>query len=354
MKRKQRLTSGIVILLALILCFSIVGVTDSQAKDKVYKWSFFSAYGPGDSACCEIWPALFKEVEQATDGRLQISVFWSGEHPYKGSDMLKVLRDNQAELTHFYGGFLTSVEPVFGIDAIPMLFPSDSDESFKITLKLWGDLKQDRNGVLENILEERWNGSMIHILPATHQRIHTKGYAIEGIGSLKGHKVRVYSPELAKLVEILGGTPVSIGFGEVYTALSTGMVDGLTTSVYFANQGGFFDFCDTVNLWELMAAVDGLMVNKKALDELPPDIRKTFLDIMHKSAVKPERAELMTNAFVLEQLIKKGKTAYVPTKEKRDAVVERCKTEIWEPWMTQAGADGKAALKQVEAVKKGL
>ena len=266
--------------------------------------------------------------------------------------MLKVLRDGQAELAHFYGGFLTSVEPVFGIDAIPMLFPSDTDESFKITLKLWGDLKQNKDGVLEKILEERWNASMIHILPATQQRIHTKGYAIEGIGSLKGHKVRVYSPELATLVKILGGTPVSIGFGEVYTALSTGMVDGLTTSVYFANQGGFFDFCDTVNLWELMAAVDGLMVNKKALDELPPDIRKTFLDIINESAMKPERAELMTNAYVLEQLIKQGKKAYVPSKANRDAVVERCKKEIWEPWIEQAGTDGKAALQQVNDVKK--
>ncbi len=331
---------------------SFVDCNQVYAKDKVYEWKFFSAYGPGDSACCDVWPALFEKVKRATNGRLDISVFWSGQHPYQGSDMLKVIRDGSAELAHFYGGFLASVEPVFGIDAIPMLFPSDADESFALVSKLWGDFKLDRKGVLERVLEDKWGGCMIHALPASQQRIYTSGYKINGIGSLKGHKVRVYSPELATLVTILGGTPVSIAFAELYTGLSTGLVDGLVTSVYFANAGGFFDFCDTINLWEIMAAADELMVSKKALDKLPPDIRKTFLDIMYKSVTKPERAELETNALVLEELIKKGIQVYVPSQKEREAVIKRCQKEIWAPWVVRAGADAKLALEQVEEVKK--
>jgi len=343
----------LIISLSLFLLVTSFFVCNSaSAQGKVIKWKFFSAYGAGDSACCDVWPALFEKVKKATNGRLEISVFWSGQHPYQGSDMLKVIRDGSAELAHFYGGFLTSVEPVFGIDAIPMLFPSGADESFALVSKLWGDFKLDRKGVLERILEDKWGGCMIHALPATQQRIYSNGYKITGLGSLKGHKVRVYSPELATLVKILGGTPVSIGFGEVYTGLSTGLIDGLVTSVYFANSGGFFDFCDTINLWEIMAAADQLMVSKKALDKLPPDIRKTFLDIMYKSVTKPERAELETNALVLEELIKKGKHVYVPSQKEREAVIKRCQKEIWTPWVVRSGADAKLALEQVEEIKK--
>ena len=161
---------------------------------KVIEWSFFSAYGPEDGACCVVWPRLFEEVKQATGGQLVISAFWSGQHPYEGKDMLKVLKDGEAQLTHFYGGYLTAVEPVFGVDAVPMLLPPDPIMAFKTLARLWGNFEQDRGGVLEDLLESRWNASMVHMLPASAQRFFTRGYAAQGIGSFKGHKLPCLLP----------------------------------------------------------------------------------------------------------------------------------------------------------------
>jgi len=322
---------------------------------KVIKWSFFSAYGPEDGACCEVWPRLFQEIKEATGGQLEITAFWSGQHPFEGKDMLKVIRDGEAQLVHFYGGYLTAVEPVFGVDAIPMLLPVDPMDAFKVISALWGNYSQDRGGVLEDILESRWNASMIHMVPASAQRFFTKGYEAKGIGAFKGHKVRVYSPELAKLVEIMGGTPVSVAFGEVYTSLSTNLIDGLVTSTLFANSGGFFDICNTINMWEIMSATDGLMVGKKALADLPGEVRAVFLKIMHDSAVKPELLELTDNAMVLEKRLLSGKVkAFVPKEEERNKVAAAVEKEIWNPWINKVGEEGKKVLKQVDEVKAGL
>lgn len=333
--------------LSLTGCGTDTGPSEA-GTDEVIEWSFYAAYGPEEGASCAVWEQLFAEVKEKTDGRLIITPYWYGQHPYEGEDMLKALEDGSCQISHFYSGYLSAVEPVFGADAVPMLLPSDPMESWKVTARLWGNFEQDKSGVLESILQDRWNATMVHMLPASPQRFFSVGYKVDGLESLKGHKIRVYSPELGKLVEILGGTPVSVAFSEVYTSLSTNLIDGYVTSVMFAESGGLFDFTDTINAWEIMASTDGLIVDLDELDALPPDIKEIFLTIMHDSAMKPETVELDMNAEIVESRTATGKVEfYTPSEDKRAEVVEVVKKEIWGPWLELTGEDGQKVIEQV-------
>lgn len=343
------------IILALLLVFAVAltGCGGNEeptggASDDVTEWAFYSAYGPDEAASCEVWTRLFDQINQETNGKLVITPYWYGQHPYEGEDMLKALEDGSCQISHFYSGYLSAVEPVFGADAVPMLFPSDPMESWEVTARLWGNFKQDKSGVLESVLEDRWNATMVHMLPASPQRIFTNGYSVDGLGSLEGHKIRVYSPELGKLVEILGGTPVSVAFSEVYTSLSTNLIDGYITSVMFAESGGLFDFTDNINAWEIMASTDGLVVDLDELNALPPDVKDTFLKIMNESAMKPEMIELEMNDEIVDSRVATGKVKFVvPTEEKRAEVVEKVKTEIWGPWLELTGEEGQMVIDQI-------
>lgn len=355
------LKKGIYLFLTIILVLSmtLTGCGTSQDKaasdstsDEVTNWSFYSAYGPDEGACCEVWVKLFDQVKEATGGKLVITPYWYGQHPYEGEDMLKALEDGTAQMSHFYSGYLSSVEPVFGADAVPMLFPSDSMKSWEATSKLWGNFKQDKSGVLEAILEDRWNATMVHMLPASPQRIFTIGYDVDGLGSLKGHKIRVYSPELGKLVELMGGTPVSVAFSEVYTSLSTNLIDGYITSVMFSNSGGLFDFTDTINNWEIAASTDGLMVSLDALNALSPDVKDAFLKVMSDSAMKPETLEIEKNNAIVDELTSAGKVeVFTPTDEQRAEVIKAVEKEIWTPWLETTGEDGQKVLDQISEIK---
>jgi TRAP-type transport system periplasmic protein len=352
LKKIKLLLFVFVLILACVLAGCAAQPTQEEADeqvDEVIKWSFFSAYGPEDGACCVVWPRLFEEVEEATGGRLVIETYWYGQHPYEGKDMLKVLQDGHAELSHLYGGYITATEPVLGIQDLPMLLPTDPMEAWAIVSRLWGNFEQDRSGVLEDILQDKWNASMIHALPASPQRFFTVGYPVEDIESLRGRKVRVYSPELAKLVEIMGGTPVSLSFSEVYTSLSTNLIDGLVTSTAFGYSAGFFDYCDHINMWEIASGSDGLIVSLDALNALPSDVKDIFLKIMRESALKPEMLELEENDEVVKTLVDSGKATVVkPMEENRNEVIEALKIEIWEPWMEVVGTDAQRALQQIE------
>jgi len=346
--RKWLISLGLVVCLLAVFAISI-GV-EAAPTGKIYNWKLFSFYGPTEGACCFEWSKLVDKIEKATNGQLKIRIYWRGEHPFQGANAPKVIKEGSAELVHFYGGYLSATNPAFNIDGIPMTLPVQSDEAFEVIKGLYGGFKGNRSGVLERILQDRWNASMIWMMPASPQRFFTKGYKVTGIGSLKGHKVRVYNAELAKLVEILGGTPVSISFGETYTGLATGLVDGLITSLQFADSGGMLEVCDTINLWEISQAMDGLIVNRKALNELPADVREAFLNVMYESVSEPPMRELNMNAVLLERYLKTGYNICVPSQKDRDEVVKRVEEEIWPTWLKVGGLDAEAALKQAKEI----
>lgn len=314
-------------------------------------WKFFSSYGPTEGPCGYIWQELFKKIEQETNGELKIKVFWAGQHPYEGSDMLKAISTGAAQLAHFYGPFVSSAEPLYELEAIPMIMPADSYKTFDILKKLWGNFQGDKSGPLEKVLQERWGASLVHLIPAGAQRLFTKGYAANTPGSLKGHKIRSNSAAMASFISALGGTPINLAWGEIYTGLAQGLIDGTHTSTFFAKSTGFMDICDTVNLWEISAATDGLMVNVEALNALPEEVRKVFLKVMSESAMKPETAELADHALALEQLILEGKKIYTVSKEDRNAVAKQVHETYLPEYIKRGGAEAQQAIDIINSMK---
>ena len=58
-----------------------------------------------------------------------------------------------------------------------------------------------------------------------HTSIYVRTDRVKQPADLKGRKVRTFGPSLGDLVVEVGGQPVSIAFGEVYSALERGTVD---------------------------------------------------------------------------------------------------------------------------------
>ncbi|MDO5140048.1 MAG: TRAP transporter substrate-binding protein DctP [Eubacteriales bacterium] len=320
-----------------------------ENKDTIV-WSFYSAYGPEDGACCEIWPGLFDEIYEKTEGRLKIETFWYGTHPYEGEDMLKVVFDGTAEIAQFYSGYAEAVEPALAVEGLPLLLPVDGMEAYKILSALWGNFEQDKSGTLEAILEEKWNATLVHCMPASPQRLFTMGYEATDADSLKGHKIRSYSTATAAFVQALGGTPVSLSLSDVYTSLSTNLVDGLITSTLFGYNYGVFDFIDNLNCWEISSSTDALMVNMDALAELPDDVRDVFLQVMRDSATKPEMLEIDKNDALLDELKEKGVNIVYPSDEYRNEIRNQMQESVWAEWLESAGEDGKKVLDQLNSM----
>lgn len=358
MKKQKRI---LILMVVTVMIFSIgltgcggnggnggTGGADNGAGE-VIRWTFFSGYGPTDGAVSVVLPRLFNEIYEATDGRLSISIMWSGQHPYEGEDLLRAIEVGATELAHFFSGYLVSVEPIFSADSIPLMLPGDVMEAWDIIKGLWGDFELSGTGFYEQILNDRWNASLIHMIPASPQRFFSIGYDVPYHNSLEGRMVRVFNADLARLVTAMGGTPVPIAFAEVYTSLATGLIDGLVTSTAFAYSGGFFDYVDTINKWEISLASDGVAVCNDALASLPADIREIFLGIMLGSARAPEMLEIEDNNQLVERLVaEEGKRVVIPTEAERERVRQLAVDYVWAPWLEATGEEGHRLLDEID------
>ena len=352
MKKTAKTLATWLAIAAMLLSLCACGTQGNSGKgnDETTVWSFYTAYGPEDGACCEIWQQLFDKIYEETDGRLKIEIYWYGQHPYEGEEMLKVVKDGTAELAHFYSGYVESVEPALSVEGLPLLMPIDGTEAYKILSTLWGNFEQDRSGTLEALLEDKWGATMVHCMPASPQRLFTDGYEAVTADSLKGHKIRTYSTATASFVMALGGTPSSISLSETYTALSTNLVDGLITSTLFGYNSGVFDYVDAVNVWEISSSTDGLICSMEALQQLPDDVREIFQRIMHDSATAPEMLEIDKNDELLAKLEEQGVKVLTPEDDFRDSIRDQLEETVWNDWLKDAGEEGQQILEQIKGM----
>lgn len=95
---------------------------------------------------------------------------------------------------------------------------------------------------------------------------------------LKGMKVRV-SPVYSPLVTALGGAPVSMGPGDVYTALERGVVDAYGWTYTGIDVFGWNEVTKYVVDHPFYSLDGALLISKAAWDKMPPDVQKTMEEI---------------------------------------------------------------------------
>jgi tripartite ATP-independent transporter DctP family solute receptor len=105
--------------------------------------------------------------------------------------------------------------------------------------------------------------------------ITTRNKPIVTPNDLRNFKIRLpVSPYLIALFRGLGASPVSINFGEVYSALQTGIADGQENPMIVVDTGKLYEvqkFCSVTNhIWS------GLHIsfNTTAWKKLPPDVQE--------------------------------------------------------------------------------
>jgi TRAP-type C4-dicarboxylate transport system substrate-binding protein len=93
-----------------------------------------------------------------------------------------------------------------------------------------------------------------------------------------GLRIRV-SPVYLPLVKALGGTPVSVAPGEVYTALERNAIDGYGWTYTGIGVFGWQEKTKYVIDHPFYSLDTAILMNQKKFDSLPSDVRKTLNDI---------------------------------------------------------------------------
>lgn len=114
-------------------------------------------------------------------------------------------------------------------------------------------------------------------LDAGTRNFYTVKKKIETPSDLKGLKIRVQqSPTNVEMMRLLGGSATPMGFGDVYTALQSNIIDGAENNELALTNNGHGDVCKYYSYDMHQMVPDILIGNYNFLENLPADERAIF------------------------------------------------------------------------------
>jgi tripartite ATP-independent transporter DctP family solute receptor len=122
------------------------------------------------------------------------------------------------------------------------------------------------------------------------RHVITRSRDVSEPGQLRGLKLRtIQSPIYVKAVELMGASPTPMAFGEVYTSLQTGVIDGYEHDASTTLQQRFFEVAGFMARTGHIAGVLGLYASAVGLARIPPELRPR-LETAALEAARRQRA----------------------------------------------------------------
>ena len=159
-------------------------------------------------------------------------------------------------------------------------------------------------------------------LDAGTRNFYTLNKPIEKPSDLKGLKIRVQqSPTNIEMMRLLGGSATPMGFGEVYTALQSNIIDGAENNEMALTDNGHGDVCKYYSYDMHQMVPDILIGNDAFLEELTDEEeeifeagydlvnevqRKEWIEAVANAKAKAEKEQNVQFVYPDQELFKKA------------------------------------------------
>ena len=130
-------------------------------------------------------------------------------------DTIRLVRTGTFDIVESTIGEISRDDPFLG--GIDLIGVSPNLTSLKKSVDAYREVFSKR-------AEEKFNAKILTLWPYGPQVFYCKK-PVKGLASLKGLKVRSYTPAMSAMIQTVGGTPVALSFKEVYPALQRGVAD---------------------------------------------------------------------------------------------------------------------------------
>jgi len=270
-------------------------------------------------------------VKAATGGKLEITVHPSASL-FKQPEIKRAVQTNQAQLGELLFGHLANENPIFAVDNI--LFLTTTFEQAR-------KLDQAARPYIEKLLDAQ-GLKLLYSVPWPPQGIYSNK-PIAALRDLEGLKWRSYSPQTARLGELIKAQPVNVPAAELTAALASGRVNSMMTS---AASGVDAKVWENIKFFsDVKAGLPKQFVieNKASFEKLPADQQKALLDEAAKAEAAGWSVVTQVAKDTTDELRKRGMTVSEPN-EKLAAELATLGRTMTDDWLKTAGPDGKAVI----------
>jgi tripartite ATP-independent transporter DctP family solute receptor len=271
-------------------------------------------------------------LEQRTDGRISVNIFPNSQ---VGDDkeMMSALQSGSLDMTFPSTSAATTIVPELRVFDLPFLFPTAEDADTVLDGPTGQDILTKFDGTGIKALAWAENGY--------RQLTNSKG-PVESPEDVKGLRLRVMENEMQIDVwKSLGANPTSMAFGEVFSALEQGVVDGQENPWPTIYSSKFNEVQDYGSSTQHVYTPFVMMMSQKLFDTLSPEDQA----IVQEAAVAAGKYNRTINReyddFAREELAAGGMEITELSAEQLKAFQDATQP-VYEKWAPEIG-DGLVA-----------
>ncbi|MEN8185769.1 MAG: TRAP transporter substrate-binding protein [Bacteroidota bacterium] len=218
-------------------------------------------------------------LDSISEGKLTLEIYPSQQLGTE-RECLELLQIGSLDMTKVSAGVMENFSPGMKIFGLPFLF-RDREHSFQV---LDGPIGKE----LLNGGEKFWLKGMGYY-DAGSRSFYTKEKPVYAPDDLKGLKIRVMeSVSAMNMVNSLGGSPTPISWGELYTSLQQGVVDGAENNPPSFYLSRHYEVCKYYTLDEHTVLPDVLIIGTHVWNRLNKQ-EQEWLQVAVDISVKYQR-----------------------------------------------------------------
>jgi tripartite ATP-independent transporter DctP family solute receptor len=249
---------------------------------------------------------MAEKVKEKSNGAMRIDIYPSGQLGNE-RELIELLQIGSLAMTKVSTAPLEAFVPEMQIFGIPYLF-RDNEHRWKVLNSEIG--KQILLGGEDFFLR-----GMCYY-DAGSRSFYTKDKPILKPDDLIGMKIRVMKSLTSfKMVQSLGGSPTPIPWGELYTALQQGVVDGAENNPPSFYLSKHYEVCKYYSLDEHTSVPDILLMSTVVWNNLTPQEQQWLREAVDESVIYQRKLWQESEEDALREVQKAGVEVIHPDKK---------------------------------------
>jgi len=246
------------------------------------------------------------KVDEKSQGKMRVDIYPSGQLGGE-RDLIELLQIGSLAMTKVSTSTMETFVPEMKVFSVPYVFRDETH--------LWNVL----NGKIGRELLLAGEPYLLRGLcyyDAGSRSFYTRDRPIHTPSDLSGLKIRVMKSRTAfEMVRGLGGSATPISWGELYTALQQGVVDGAENNPPSFFLSKHYEVCRFYTLDEHTSVPDILLMSVYIWKSLLPQEQKWLQEAIDESVVHERKLWKEASDHALSEVQKAGVEIIYPEKE---------------------------------------
>ena len=290
---------------------------------------------------------------ERTNGQVELSVTSFVELGLAGPDTLSQVSDGSLDMVNIFTGYVAGAHPSLEVQSL-----WGTARDWQTSYSALADMAPDIDRMLLDItggspvLNRNWF--------AGSDQWFFSNQPMRSLGDFEGQRIRTHSASMSDFIRGMGGEPVELSVGELYTALQIGTVDAAVTTLLLGVTGSLYEVADHIAGPVIAFGYTNNVINQDVWGGIPSDLQQIIIEEGAKTELEALRLAPFQNFIALEAAQDLGLEAAPFSNELQEHIQTVVLPEHVIPgWLRRlgypgSGADAVAIYNEVSAPYTGL